>query len=220
LGELSPPASEAELLTRARSIAGRTIAEVARDLAREVPADLSGHKGWIGHLVERALGVSASSRDAPDFAEIGVELKTIPVDSRGRPRESTFVCALPLDHLPEIDWEQSSVARKLARVLFVPIEVGPALPDRRIGRAVLWSPSPEELVILRGDWDTLIARVIEDGGDAVTAHAGVALQVRPKAARGGVLRPSRDADGAPRLTRPSGLYLRTSFTETILASSA
>jgi DNA mismatch repair protein MutH len=72
--------------------------------------------------------------------------------------------------------------------------------------------------VLRRDWETLVSEIVEHGGDAVTGHAGVALQVRPKAARGGALRRSFDANGAPQMTRPSGLYLRATFTARVLAA--
>ena len=50
------PASEAELLARARALAGRTLGEIAATHAFCLPPDLRGHKGVIGELLEIALG--------------------------------------------------------------------------------------------------------------------------------------------------------------------
>ncbi|MBR7443185.1 DNA mismatch repair protein MutH, partial [Klebsiella pneumoniae] len=61
-----------------------------------IPNDLKRDKGWIGVLLERWLGASAGSKPEQDFAALGVELKTIPIDSQGRPLETTFVCVAPL----------------------------------------------------------------------------------------------------------------------------
>ncbi len=38
------------------------------------------------------------------FAGLGVELKTIPVDSLGRPLETTFVCVAPLTGNSGVTW--------------------------------------------------------------------------------------------------------------------
>mgnify|MGYP002143336613 CR=1 FL=1 len=53
-------------------------------------------KGTQGALLEQLLGATGRSRAVPDFPALGVELKTIPVDERGRPRESAFLCAFSL----------------------------------------------------------------------------------------------------------------------------
>ena len=96
-----PPRDEAELLARAEQLAGRTLGQLAGDLGAEVPPDLRHAKGWVGQLIERALGATAGSRAEPDFQHLGVELKTLPVDRRGRPLETTFVCTIALSEVGE-----------------------------------------------------------------------------------------------------------------------
>lgn len=213
-----PPASEAELLERAGALAGRTLGEVAAELGVDVPAELTRAKGWVGQLVERALGAFAASRDCPDFEHLGIELKTLPVDRRGRPVETTFVCTVPLREIGEVPWEQSRLRRKLARVLWVPVqgERTLAVAERRIGAPLLWSPDPEQEAALRYDWEELAGLIGRGDIDAVTAHLGRHLQVRPKAAHSRVRRRSIDAEGELRETLPRGFYLRTSFTAAIL----
>lgn len=93
---LSPPDSEAQLLTQARQLAGYSLGELATMAGLVTPRDLKRDKGWIGVLLEIWLGASAGSKPEQDFAALGVELKTIPVDSLGRPLETTFVCVAPL----------------------------------------------------------------------------------------------------------------------------
>jgi DNA mismatch repair protein MutH len=212
------PASEEELLARARGLAGRRLGEIAATLGMAVPADMRHHKGWQGHLVERALGASAASSDVPDFPRLGVELKTLPVDTSGAPCESTFVCTVPLGEVTDVRWEDSRVRRKLARVLWVPIEGERARPpaERRLGQALLWSPSAREEAELRFDWEELAGLIGRGALDAVTAHLGRHLQIRPKAAHGRVRRRALDDEGAMTETLPRGFYLRASFTAAIL----
>ncbi len=213
-----PPSSEDELLLRARSLAGATIAELGEVIGREVPADLSRHKGWVGQALELALGATAASRDEPDFVALGVELKTLPVDARGRPVESTFVCTLEPAELGRGGWEASRVWRKLARVLWVPTlgERRVALGERVIGSAFLWRPSDDEQALLRADWEELVGVIGRGDLEAVTAHLGQVLQVRPKAAHSRVRRRAVDGEGMIRASLPRGFYLRAPFTASIL----
>lgn len=71
---LSPPQSEAELLQRCHDIAGKSLQQLADLLAVPVPENLRRHKGWVGQLVELALGADAQSLAEPDFRAIGVEI--------------------------------------------------------------------------------------------------------------------------------------------------
>jgi len=109
-------------MARARALAGCTIAQLAERFSLMAPADLRRHKGFVGALIERALGATAGSRAAPDFEALGIELKTLPVDGRGRALESTFVCTIPLTEIGEVEWLSSRVRRKLNRVLWIPVE--------------------------------------------------------------------------------------------------
>ncbi len=213
-----PPGSPAELLERARSLAGRRLGSLAEEMGVTAPQHLRGHKGWVGHLMERALGATAHSRDAPDFEALGIELKTLPVTGHGKPLETTFVCTVPLDTVGETRWEDSRVMRKLAQVLWVPVEGERQIPvpQRRIGSAILWRPDDEERDALRRDWEELAGIIGRGDIEAITGRLGRFLQMRPKAANARVRTRTIDAEGELTHTLPRAFYLRTQFTERIL----
>ena len=213
-----PPRSEAELLARADALAGRTLGEVAIEHGMVVPANTRRGKGWTGVVIEHALGANAGSRPEPDFRLISVELKTIPVGPNLRPLESTYVCTVPLAGDAAPDWRESNVRRKLARVLWMPFEGDRAiaLPERRIGAPLLWSPSPDEELALASDWETLMDRVVLGRVEEISAREGECLQIRPKAANAAARRLAIGASGAREPTLPRGFYLRASFTTAIL----
>lgn len=213
-----PPADQAELIERARAAAGLELGQLAAHLGCPVPADLRREKGWVGQLLEAWLGADALSLAEPDFRALGIELKTLPVDRRGLPRESTYVCHLPLEGNVSEPWEQCWLRRKLARVLWLPVEAAADIPlaRRRVGTAILWSPTPEEEQVLRTDWEELMELVCLGELERITAHLGSALQIRPKAAHSRVLAPAVGRDGERILTNPRGFYLRPSFTAAIL----
>ena len=219
LGRVPPPRSESELLARADAIAGRTLGDVAVALGLSVPETTRRGKGWTGTVIEHALGANAGSLPEPDFRLISVELKTIPIGARLRPLESTYVCTVPLAGDATTSWRDSNVRRKLARVLWMPFEGDRAiaLPHRRIGTALLWSPSPDEDSALAQDWETLMERVVLGRVDEISAREGECLQIRPKAANAAARRRAIGSSGAWESTLPRGFYLRSSFTAAILA---
>jgi DNA mismatch repair protein MutH len=213
-----PPRDEAELVERAAALAGMRLAELALGLNAPVPADLRRAKGFVGGLLERALGASAGSRALPDFPELGIELKTLPVDRAGVPVESTFVCTIPLTEIGQVEWADSRVRRKLATVLWVPVEGerNIAVGERRIGQALLYRLTTEDEAVLRADWEELAGLIGRGHVEALTGHVGRFLQIRPKAAHSRARRVGFDADGAPFAALPKGFYLRASFTRTLL----
>ncbi len=210
-----PPHDEAELLSRVRSLEGLSIDEIAWRCRVDVGGAAVSTKGKVGELIERVLGATGGSSATWDFPALRVELKTIPVDVRGTPRESTFVCAVSLLDADRAEWETSWVKAKLARVLWVPIEVR-ADGSRRIGAALLWSPSAEQQGVLGSDFEEILGRVGAGEIEGVSAKVGRWLQLRPKAAHGGVRTRAPGGYGETVATVPRGFYLRARFTGAIL----
>lgn len=215
----APPTTVDELMTRARALAGRTLADLARANLQRVPPDLRRHKGWVGNTVEIALGASAGSKPHPDFEHLGIELKTLPIGADGRPRESTFVCQVGFDDPYAMRWETSHARRKLACVLWVPVQAAPEIPlaDRRVGGPLLWHLGGSDEARIRADWERVVALVRVGQLDAITAHLGEVLQVRPKAADRHERRETVGEDGWLVPAQPRGFYLRSSFTSELIA---
>lgn len=216
-----PPQSEADLLANAEHIAGMSLGELATQLGLAIPTSFKAAKGWVGQLIEQCLGATAASLPEPDFQHIGVELKTLPINRQGQPQESTYVCTVPLLENTGLKWETSWVRRKLQRVLWVPVEAEGTLPvaTRRIGMALLWTPSPQQEAVLRQDWEELMELIVTGKLEQISAHHGTWLQIRPKAANARALCTTFDAQGVPAETLPRGFYLRPSFTRSLLAEN-
>lgn len=213
----APPLSEKKLLESAADIAGMTLHQIANQQGLEIPKDQLHHKGWVGQLLELSLGATAKSLPEPDFQQIGVELKTLPLNRSGTPKESTFVCAINLTEI-ESHWQESAVKHKLSRVLWLPIEADPRIPlaARRVGSAILWSPNKKQKYTLKRDWQELMDMIATGELEQITAHQGEYLQIRPKAANNKALRKGINSEGETSLTLPRGFYLRTSLTKQIL----
>ena len=213
------PASIPALLVRAEQLAGLSLRELAQSFDISVPPNLRRDKGWVGQLLELALGASAGSKPEQDFPELGVELKTIPVDGRGKPLETTFVSVAPLTNIGGLRWEDSNVRNKLSRVLWIPVlgERSLAPGDRIIGQPLLWSPNEQEERLLRQDWEEIMELISLGEVQNISARHGQVLQLRPKAANSKALTEAVGPSGQPIMTLPRGFYLKTGFTAALLA---
>ena len=220
MGSPAPPSSADDLVRRAEQLAGRTTAEVSRLVGRPSSDDRTGHKGRIGGLLEAALGATGGSRCEPDFPELGIELKTIPVDPSAAPLESTWVCHAPVDGRLAPAWADSQVRHKLACVLWIPVvgRRGQPWPERRIGAPALWTPSAQEEATLCSDYEEIAELIRLGRWDRLDATLGEALQLRPKAASSRDVTPALDRHGEWIDVGPRGFYLRRSFTRTVLTS--
>lgn len=206
-----------ELTSRYNAIAGKKIADLAKQHKIAIPATLNRTKGWMGQLIELTLGAKAGNKAMPDFPNLGIELKTLPLNRALQPSESTYVCTAPL-HTENTTWEQSIVYHKLRHVLWVPIEgvSNKPLAERCIGTPFLWQPSKEQLAALRQDWEELMDFLQLGNVATLSAKHGKFLQIRPKAANSRVLVNTINIDGKMIKTVPKGFYLRTIFTKLIL----
>jgi DNA mismatch repair protein MutH len=218
----SPPATLAELRDRALALEGLALGDIAAELGVGLGGSAVRTKGLVGMLLERALGASGGSAAVHDFPSLGIELKTIPLDPRGWPRESTFVCSFAVSEGSWATWETSWVRAKLSQVLWLPI-VTPArvgVAERRVGRPLLWRPTPEQEQVLRGDFDDIVGLCGIGAIDEVTAHHGRWLQLRPKAANGRARTIAFGPEGEWLETVPRGFYLRPRFTGVLLQDPA
>ena len=215
---INRPCNEQQLLDRAQALAGLTLAQVATDLNLTVPQTLRHHKGWIGNLLELALGATAGSKPQQDFPELGIELKSIPIGINGKPLETTYVCITPLIGVGGLTWSQSNVCNKLKKVLWIPILSDRSLPiaERQIGSPFLWQPNQHEQQLMRQDWEEIMELIALGKITTITAKVGQVLQLRPKGANSKALTPAIGSSGEQIMTLPRGFYLKIPFTHQIL----
>lgn len=212
------PQTLEQLLSQAQSIAGLTFGELADELHIPVPIDLKRDKGWVGMLLERALGATAGSKAEQDFSHLGVELKTLPINAEGYPLETTFVSLAPLVQNSGVKWENSHVRHKLSCVLWMPIEGSRHIPlrERHIGAPILWKPTAEQERQLKQDWEELMDLIVLGKLDQITARIGEVMQLRPKGANSRSVTKGIGKNGEIIDTLPLGFYLRKEFTAQIL----
>ena len=142
VAERSPESPDlAALMAHARALVGVELGELADALGLPVPVGRVRTKGWSGQVLEHELGVAIGGSRGPDFAALGIELKTVPVDDTWRPANRPPSARIDPIAIAGESWETSYVREKLARVLFVALEVGArSVGERRVAAVRLWSP--------------------------------------------------------------------------------
>ena len=212
------------LLSHARALVGVELAELADGLGLPVPAGRVRTKGWSGQVVEHELGVAVGGARGPDFEALGIELKTVPVTPALVPLESTAVCQIDPIAIAGESWETSYVRAKLARVLFVALEVpegARSVGDRRVAAVTLWAPAAADESVLRADFELFVREYFRRGRAAeITGHLGAVLQVRPKGRNAADDRPGYDSAGNPTRVGKHGFYLRPAFVAAILKTGS
>jgi len=208
------------LLAHARALVGVTLAELADGLGLPVPVGRVRTKGWSGQIIERELGAGDGSGRGQDFAALGIELKTVPVDRDLVPRESTAVCQIDPIVIAGESWETSYLRQKLSQVLWVALEVShdaDSVGDRRVVAIRLWTPSLDEQALLRADFEMFVRAYFRRGrGAEITGHQGQVLQVRPKGRNAADLRRAFGPAGEPTEIGKCGFYLRPAFVAGLL----
>ncbi|MGC3836619.1 DNA mismatch repair endonuclease MutH [Moritella viscosa] len=210
---INEPRDINELMDRAQAIAGFNLQQIATLHQLSVPRDLRKEKGWIGQLLELHLGATAGSKPIQDFPELGVELKTIPINTQGKPLETTFVCVAPLTGNHGVTWSTCNVANKLKQVLWIPVlgERDIPIAERIVGSPLLWQPDALENMQLQEDWEELMDMIALGQVEQITARHGKYLQLRPKAANNKVRTKAYGSEGEIIQVRPRGFYLKKAF---------
>lgn len=218
---MTPPDSEQQLLERSQAIAGLNLAELAARFEITMPENLKREKGWVGQLIEVILGADAGSKPVPDFVDLQIELKTLPISALGEPLETTFVCVAPLTGITGQHWFNSHFRNKIQKVLWVPILAERQIPlaERTVGTPFLWQLEGEQEQLLKQDWEELMDLIVLGDVNSITAKTGQYLQLRPKAAHSGILTEAYSLEGDPILSQPKGFYLKKEFTRMVLAQA-
>jgi DNA mismatch repair protein MutH len=209
----------AELLYRAQMLSSVPVCTLAQALGVPVPEHTLRAKGWLGALIELALGADPKAGSLPDFPHLGVELKTLPVDKQGRSIESTFCCAIDMLQAQYEEWETSRLKQRLSRVLFIPIQVSGKRSDltvRVIQSPYLWEPDAPQWQILQQDWEWLMGKIGAGVTAQISAFEGEYLQLRPKAAKASQRTWGADACYGIQRVQPMGFYLRARFTTALI----
>ena len=108
------PKTEKELLNKAYGLTGVKILDFCSLFNKFFDKNFINSKGYIGKILEIYLGASGGNMPIPDFPNLDIELKTIPLSKRMYPKGNLKVCSTSM--LPSInnyEWDSSIVKLKI-----------------------------------------------------------------------------------------------------------
>ena len=214
------PQTRAELEQRLQNIVGRSVAELSQLALLQTPRNISSAKGYVGQLVELFLGAHAHNQSGPDFTQLALELKTMPVGFDLMPQESTFICSADLSPQRLIPFTNSALYHKLRQVLFVlilaPKNLSLALGERRILGYFFFELKDEHLRTVETDYNEFQELLLGGHAQEINGTMGTIVQLRPKATSADEVVKVVDSEGNFNYTKPRGYYLRASFTRELL----
>jgi DNA mismatch repair protein MutH len=214
---IDKPQSVTILNERAESLSGNTLGQIAHNLNVNLPNNLNFNKGLIGQLIEHVLGASAGNLPIPDFPQLGIELKTIPISPNNKVLETTYVCTAPIPP-KDFHFDHSTVFKKLKNVLWIPYVVykNEPISSYQFKSPIFWSPTEKQYQILRTDWEELTEMLSLGQFSYISSHIGTSLQLRPKAANSKQMIQVLDEHDNKIKIVPKGFYLRKTFTSNII----
>lgn len=172
LGE-TPKLDAASLLSRAEALVGKKLLELEQEIVALDDKSRVLTKAGAAYVIERYFGIKANSFALPDFADLGIELKTVPLMERaGMLTVKEPLSLNMINYFEEAkcdDITESSLYKKNKEILFICY----LHKERRRSEYVvmysfLWKMDEQVLAELRPDFDWIIKKI--RAGEATGLH--------------------------------------------------
>jgi DNA mismatch repair protein MutH len=209
-----------DLLRIYTEIQGIPFRELAETLGYDIAKDPTSMKSAAGDIAELVAGKKPDALPQADLSEFDIEVKTVPLDLTGKPRENTKITALNYTKLLKEKWETSHVYEKVRVVLFVPIvKEDTKRPEAWYVRSpFIWMPSRDQLAVIRKDWEKIKKMV--RSGDQLTATVGEYLIANTSGqGKGKDNRTYELPDGRTIDVKTRAFFLRKTFVAEILEAN-
>ena len=141
-----------ELIERVELLKGQTVTNLLG------AKDYDKGKGAIGQIIEReGFGVANNSDANPDFKNLGIELKVLPLKTAAKGlsvKERTKVCSINYNGLINEKWISSHAKNKLQKILFVFYYYDKSIPvNSKILDYLLFELENSSEPLIKEDWE-------------------------------------------------------------------
>ena len=207
------PTNIESIVEYAQKLEGHTLRELtdATDLQ-----DPKQRRGSFGNAVEdKYFGYDINSSPEPDFAEVGLELKTTPEkrNANGKvvAKERLVLTMIDYDEVVNETFETSHLLEKAKSILLVVYmwEKDKNPLDYKIDYADLWGLPEEDMPQFKADWETVVDKVRTGHAEDISSSDTMYLEACTKAADSSVRRsqPYSDVPAKPRAWALKASYM-------------
>lgn len=156
-------------------------------------------KGYHRQLAERMLSAGGSS--TAQLKELGIELKTIRVNAKGRPKEHMSFPGFKFMDIINEEWESSNFFHKIESKFLLVVFQTSADGGEKLKRASYWNMPYQDRVEAMKVWEETKKRVLDDATNLPKPAESRVAHVRPKG-----------RNGEDKIPTPQGnLHLRQAF---------
>jgi DNA mismatch repair protein MutH len=213
------PNDPQSILAYAEKLIGHNLRTAA---AEQIAQSRRRGKGEFGSLLEECyFQYEPNNRPEPDFASAGVELKATPIKWQSKtlvPKERLVLGMIDYMTIDAETWETSSFLHKNSLLLLVFYVWSPEseVLDYPVRIVKLFEFPPEDLEIIRRDWETIRAKVVAGCAHEISEGDTYYLGACTKGAKGSDRRPQPNSD-LP--AKPRAFSLKQSYMRYVVADA-
>lgn len=215
------PKTECELINRAFKLSGMRLIDFFNLSTPFVDKFISNNvkktNGFLGQLMEVYLGASAKNLPIPDFPNLNIELKILPLNKYMFPKHPIKICYTSFyPSVNNIVWDSSLVKLKLNKVLWIPFESDNSIhiSKRRICHPFLFNLKKYEKII-KQDYENIKELLILGKKEYISSDLGEYLNIKPISSNK-KLTNTIDHNGELVKTNFIGFYLNIKFLKRIM----
>ena len=196
----------------AQKLVGHSLREAIDVQALQSPKQRRG--SWGNAVEEYYFKYDLNSDSNPDFAQVGMELKTTPLKMTGKgeysAKERLVLTMINYMEVVGEDFEHSHLLDKAKDILLISYlwNSGEDPLDYKVLVADRWHIPSEDLPQIKKDWETVVQKVREGRAHEISGSDTVYLEACTKAADSTVRRPQPFSDI---LAKPRAWALKASY---------
>jgi DNA mismatch repair endonuclease MutH len=161
--------TESELMIHAKKLEGLRFSEISAMIGQLDETHRKHTKGVAAKVIETEyFGIPTNSSEAPDFENLGIELKVSPLRYIERlelytTKERNVIKMVDYNEIANnTKWEQTKVKKKLTRILFVLYVHDNSVNawDWKVAKVFLWSPSNQQKKFIQSDYEIMRQNVL------------------------------------------------------------
>ena len=208
-----------EIITKSK---GKTIGMIKQELDLH---DKSMKKGAAGMIVENLLGLKNNNRPEADMAEIGCEIKVLPIQKNRngeiKAKEPTAIQQINYCQVANEVWETASIRKKISLtfwVVYLAKENSRSLAqdDYVIVDFFLDHPADSESNIFRNDWEAIQKYINLGKADQLSCSMGEYIEPKTKGKNSNDLTDAPDGNGGLIKARRRAFYFKKNYTNKLI----
>ena len=152
------PKTESELISRSDLLTGNKLIEIYKFFGMFFQKKHKSSDGYLGKIMEMYLGASAGNLPIPDFPDLGIELKILPLNRSMLPKKNIKICSTSFFPFKKNTlWEKSILRSKLKKILWIPFQSDTSIPfnKRKIYQPFIFKLKKYEKVI-KQDYENIM----------------------------------------------------------------